>query len=985
MDEFGHQTIKSREKVFSPQEKQFFRTKLFYTRSIMIRKIFFLGLLTVIWGSLYGGEITPLPVKNASFEGSGDYAQTVKLTNKDGSNATIKLDNGLSATGSQSLCIAKTNALGRAIVTWEETFPVKPQQEYEISLGVHVREATYGGILTLEGIELDSAGADVGAHTPGFDQIPVFNRKNEFLRRKVHFITGKNTDRLRINFIISGNPLEVNLDDLSVTKGADNAYYSGIHKPADPIPARNAILRKLENIKPREARIEKRNDKPTLIVDGQPIPPIIYRGGAHFGSFAKAGVHLYATSMFKGGDLFWDKNDQNAQMYRGNGKFDFYRLENELFRIANADPKAMVILTVTVDPDPAWCDAHPDSIFQTIDGQKGIIVKGSLNVGRLVRDLGQKKPEEWWAHSYASLEYQDYVCEALKKLSRFLKESPAGKIVIGFTVCGGNDGQYLPWIDGEKIDYSPASTKAFRTWLREEYKDDKTLQKAWSNSAVTLDTATLASPSEILSPMLLSSRPGNDCRVLNTKKFSSIAVALMIRRFMGTLKQEMGRPIIGNTYYSDVMYPHINRLAVNELLGGPEVDMITTVATYAPWRRSGSTGMSSNFCVASAVLRNKLHITELDYRTWLSEGAEVDNSLSMGRDAEDFKAQIRRDAGIALARGGGIWFYDMCGSWYEDPSLMKTIAESAKMAEWATKSPRQPKPQAAIFLDERSPLHLPNLMSVFWDYLLGQSAVNASGVQFDIYLLDDITRKDLPDYKLYVVLSPMTLSRLQADAFMNKARQPGKVLLVEGRAAIASSDYSGPENLQLLLGMQIKKGNGNVRQVVMRDETAEHPLAEKVHGIIGREDVIYRGWAAMPITSWYYVDDSTAVVLGRWQGSNKPGLAVKITEQGTVIYSAAEGGYTPQLLNNAARLAGILPESEAGNASYVGYGVAVSHRMCNNPVKINFGQTMRFFTPDLKDAGEGTSWSPCVEECQTGLILYEEKAGDGKKMTLEAR
>ncbi len=920
----------------------------------------------------FANEGIPLPVKNASFEDSADYAQTIEFRNEGGSIAVAEIDSSLAATGKRSLRIIRTNALGRATVTWKEVFPARPGLPYEVSIDIHLKEATYGGICTLKVVELDKNGKNIKTHVPGWHfQIPVFNKPGKFMKHRVNFTTDKETTGLQVNYILSGNPLTANLDDISITEGAKIVRVPGIKKPGDPLPEREDVLKTLENIKPREAWVERRNDKPTLIVNGRPVPLVLHVGTDHFSSFAKAGVHIHVTNLWKGADLYWDLNPHisQEQCHKGNEIFDFSKLENELFRIANADPEAMVVVRIWVNPDPEWCEAHPDSIFQTGNEKKGII-KASHNVVRLVDDISERKLDEWWAFSYASQDYQEYVCEGLKALAQFLKESPAGKIVIGIMPAGGNDAQFLPFVHGSTLDYSPSAQKSFRGWLREKYGNNKTLQKAWGNADVTLDTAEFAPPSLISSKHMFFSSEGLDRQAVDTNEFASVATARMLRRFMGTFKEEFERPVIGLTYYSDMLWPHLNRLSTNELLGGPEVDAVISVPGYAPWRQPGSTGMASNFCVASASLRNKLHITELDYRTWLSDRSNPD-AVGMARDADEFNAAIRRDAGLALSRGGGFWFCDISNGWYEDPSLMATVAESFKMANWVTANPRKIKPQMAIFVDERSGFHTSNRSLQFWSYFLGQTAWNASGIPADIYLLSDIVRNDIPDYNFYLIASPLTLSKSKAEAIIKKTRRAGKVLMIAGPMAVAGE--TGVKDTTDLLGMTIKQGAGTRRQVMLRDDSVKHPLVNNVYGIIGQAEMLYCG-GSMPNTYWYYVDDPQAIIMGRWAESGEPALAVKSTSKGTVIFSASAGGYTPQLLHNAARMAGITPVSRPGNATYLGYGIAVSHRMSALPVTIDFDKPVYKFSAGGRKKML-KKWAPETEACRTALMFYRYPQG----------
>jgi hypothetical protein len=120
------------------------------------------------------------------------------------------------------------------------------------------------------------------------------------------------------------------------------------------------------------------------------------------------------------------------------------------------------------------------------------------------------------------------------------------------------------------------------------------------------------------------------------------------------------------------------------------------------------------------------------------------------------------------------------------------VAESKRIMEWAHR-PDAPSPvaQMAVFVDEAagwraSPRSFGTINAAS---NAQRRALNLSGVPYDLYLLDDITHPQLPDYRAYVFLTAFTLNRQQLETLELRCR-PGKVVVLPGLAGTASPDLS---------------------------------------------------------------------------------------------------------------------------------------------------------------------------------------------------
>jgi hypothetical protein len=222
------------------------------------------------------------------------------------------------------------------------------------------------------------------------------------------------------------------------------------------------------------------------------------------------------------------------------------------------------------------------------------------------------------------------------------------------------------------------------------------------------------------------------------------------------------------------------------------MDSATAVQEYCDWRQIGGTD-GTNACWGSYRLRDNVQICEIDYRTYRSYvgGQRGMEELGAADTAAGFQAQIRRDIGAAATRGMGAWYYDMSGGWYDDPELWSVVEESKRIMEWAH---RHDAPstvaQIVVFIDEAagwraSPRTFGTLMTAT---NAQRRALNLSGVPYDLYLLDDISHPQLPDYGVYVFLTAFTLNRQHVEAIESRCG-PGKVIVLPGPTGTASPDF----------------------------------------------------------------------------------------------------------------------------------------------------------------------------------------------------
>lgn len=328
-----------------------------------------------------------------------------------------------------------------------------------------------------------------------------------------------------------------------------------------------------------------------------------------------------------------------------------------------------------------------------------------------------------------------------------------------------------------------------------------------------------------------------------------------------------------------------------------------------------------------------------------------------------------RDCSSVIACGGaGFYFYDMYGSWYHGEKAEKIIRQLFALNRFSTEHAGEyPLPRIGVFTDEKSRLLRETTydnFSLIW---------RTSGVMPAMHYLTDIENPKLPDYDLYVVWQPASISSAQVEAFRRRASHIGKVLAFIGEAGVASRDFGGTADVMKSLGMQVvHNANVSTGDVVVPVEGSRDPMLTDVRGVIEYGGMhIVNGKLLRRVQHGYTtVGDPDATILGRWQQSGAPAFASKPLGEGTLVFMARDAGMTPQLLHNLARAAGIRPYSSVGNVVMVGNGVASVHRLAGEAV-VDFGQPVRIVNPESGTKSSPTRyWSPKLNPGETAAICY---------------
>ncbi|MCY2928257.1 MAG: beta-galactosidase [Planctomycetota bacterium] len=218
----------------------------------------------------------------------------------------------------------------------------------------------------------------------------------------------------------------------------------------------------------------------------------------------------------------------------GPGVYDFRAFDEQMRKIIDINPHALVMPRVGLIPTQEWLDANPRERMVHFDLETNkMIARGGAHV------------------SFNSPKWHAMMEPALREFILHV-ERHFGENVAGYHVAGGDCGEWS-YIWAERLsDFSEPQQEAYRWWLAERYKTNAALQEAWGDPQATLAGAQV--PRDRLRPPGAGSilDPVKDRRISDYLEFHSDTVARRIERFAEVAKdalREAGRTKIVAAFY----------------------------------------------------------------------------------------------------------------------------------------------------------------------------------------------------------------------------------------------------------------------------------------------------------------------------------------------------------------------------------------------------------------------------------------------------
>ncbi|NJK85809.1 MAG: hypothetical protein HC906_07405 [Bacteroidales bacterium] len=503
------------------------------------------------------------------------------------------------------------------------------------------------------------------------------------------------------------------------------------------------------------------------MVNDKPVLPLFYALTHAYGgrwsweevasrnlkNFCETGVKLFQVDLYF--EDIW---------YKGSDTLDIAKARRQVKGVLDVCPDAGVVIRVHVNAPFWWNEQNRDECTEYADGPVDERTYGppfNNEDGDVDRPLRA---------SLASMKWRAESGEKLKEFCNKLVQTPEGNSVIGIHVCGGIYGEWHYWgfIDHDP-DTGPAMTKYFRQWLKNKYKTNEALQKAWNNPQASIETAVVPGKKDRdITTAGIFRDPEKEQWVIDYFIAQQEVVAEDIEYFCRIVKENWNRPLIVGVFYG---YFHMTfcrqasggHLFVERILNCPYIDYLSAPQSY--WGASRELGGSGNSraVIESGLLHKKLWLDEVD-NGFLQQYSAYDNIRVTTKPDSSFIPIIQRSALYPLMRGTGLWFYDFgiqkSFGWWDRPAYLQKIKVLNDLMQERLNTPYQSVADVLYVWDMESFYYVKNSWTpVCYNQLdVALEEVLRTGVIGDHIYLFDLDKINLKQYKAVVFMNTYKIS-----------------------------------------------------------------------------------------------------------------------------------------------------------------------------------------------------------------------------------
>jgi hypothetical protein len=252
-------------------------------------------------------------------------------------NEVENVSKSISIFNKKSLTFSKDNHLGLSI--WKSPIiPVKENISYTGTISFDCLIKNTGSIFSVRLVLLDAQKRVITAiDQSGSGNQSLFSLGNYNLTRTSP--VKHKAKYMNMEVVLAGNPSKIKINSCEIKPTVNKGLFKGIYTKKSPKPVKEEVLLKLHKLPNSTAKVIKDKGILRLTVDNQIVPIKSYKGAIDYKELNAAGCNVI-LSFNAGLSLFWSKMSWDLSPYRGNGKFDFTKLEEELLFIHNAAPKA---------------------------------------------------------------------------------------------------------------------------------------------------------------------------------------------------------------------------------------------------------------------------------------------------------------------------------------------------------------------------------------------------------------------------------------------------------------------------------------------------------------------------------------------------------------------------------------------------------------------------------------------------------------------
>jgi len=575
---------------------------------------------------------------------------------------------------------------------------------------------------------------------------------------------------------------------------------------------------------PVSASVETRQGRPTLLIDGRPMAPLMYAltdsPGARWtweevparniALFAQHGCRLFQADIWL------------EQLLGPDDALDLTLARRQVAGVLAACPDAYVMLRVHLNAPPEWCGRHPGECVGYADARAEPEQRRGLE-----RWLGRDNDAPVRA-SFYSEKWRAWAQGHLGRFCSGLAATPEGAAVFSIQVSYGVYGEWHQFgFFCHDPDTGASAEAAFRRWLQARYGDEAGLARAWQQPGLAL--AGVKAPDSVAretSGVALLRDPARQRDVIDYFTFLHEGLADTVIMMAKAVRDSWPRPVVTASFFG-YFYCLFGReaagghLAAGRVMASPHVDCLCASPVYTPnAMRLGGTGHSKG--ILGAVRRaGKLWLDEMDRATSVS-GCPWDKAFNS--TIPDDVAVLRRNLLQPVTRGGGAWCYDfgiIAGTpvftrlgtigWWDEPRLQAEFARLLALAQSRAGRPFQRPADVLVIHDPWSFAHTAGARHIPEEMVFGvmpvsrvdpvsrlltdgvAEALHRSGLIHDDALLSELPALDFSPYRLVIFATTPVLDAGQRRLIREKVASAGRHVVLLGYAGWSDGAAVGPQ------------------------------------------------------------------------------------------------------------------------------------------------------------------------------------------------
>jgi hypothetical protein len=421
---------------------------------------------------------------------------------------------------------------------------------------------------------------------------------------------------------------------------------------------------------------------------------------------------------------------------------DWQSVDTACKQVLVANPRALLLPRIPMDPPEWWRQAHPDDVMQWEDGHRGKAVVGSP-------------------------QYRQDAARQLAALVTHLEEK-FGDRIAGYHPAGQNTGEWFYESSWEHplSGFAPADLAGWRRWLKQRYGNDAALRGRWGDFAATCGAAPLPTASaRRASPAGVFRDPVAEWPLIDFAEYQQQAMAECVCALAHAVRTaSQGRKLVLFFYgyvFEFGALPNgpcvAGHYALRRALDCPDIDVLCSPISY--FDRGLGEGAPAMSAAESVALAGKMWLNEDDTHTYLATGNQPGSEEHV-TTLEDTNQELVRNVAQEGCRNFATWWMDLGGTgWFNDRRMWAEMVRLNALDEVFLARPTPYRPEVAVVLDEPSICCLAGKAVAVTRPLVyeARAPLGRMGAPYGQYLLDDVLAGRV-GAKLFVFLNAWRLS-----------------------------------------------------------------------------------------------------------------------------------------------------------------------------------------------------------------------------------